>query len=137
MPVTNWINSPNPRRKPSIIAWACCVVCTASITDRRLPAATTTSSASIRPDPRSATARRTELVTRGLRLRQPRRVVVPGCAEEVARFWRSFRTFRDLALVGLMLLDGLRSCEVLALRLEDLQLADAHMLVFRQRQQET
>jgi site-specific recombinase XerD len=68
-------------------------------------------------------------LTRGLRLRQPRRVIVPLCAEEVARFWRSFRTFRDLALVGLMLLDGLRSCEVLALRLEDLQLADAHMRV--------
>ena len=28
-----------------------------------------------------------------------------------------------------MLLDGLRSCEVLALRLEDLQLADAQMRV--------
>jgi site-specific recombinase XerD len=68
-------------------------------------------------------------MTRRLRLRQPRRVVVPLCAEEVARFWRSFRTFRDLALVGLMLLDGLRSCEVLALRLEDLQLAGAHMRV--------
>jgi len=68
-------------------------------------------------------------LTRGLRLRQPQRVIVPLCAEEVARFWRSFRTFRDLALVGLMLLDGLRSCEVLALRLEDLQLADAHMRV--------
>ena len=68
-------------------------------------------------------------LTRGLRLRQPRRVIVPLCAEEVARFWRSFRTFRDLALVGLMLLDGLRSCEVLALRLEDLQLADSHMRV--------
>jgi len=68
-------------------------------------------------------------LTRGLRLRQPQRVIVPLCAEEVARFWRSFRTFRNLALVGLMLLDGLRSCEVLALRLEDLQLADAHMRV--------
>ena len=65
----------------------------------------------------------------GLRLRQPRRVIVPLCAEEVAKFWRSFRTFRDLALVGLMLLDGLRSCEILALQLEDLQLADAHMRV--------
>jgi hypothetical protein len=32
----------------------------------------------------------------GLRLRQPRRVVVPLAAEEVAAFWRSFRTFRDL-----------------------------------------
>jgi site-specific recombinase XerD len=67
--------------------------------------------------------------TLGLRLRQPRRVVVPLGAEEVAQFWRSFRTFRDLALVGLMLLDGLRSCEVLALQLENLQLADAQMRV--------
>ena len=53
----------------------------------------------------------------GLRLRQPRRVTVPLSADEVAQLWSSFRTFRDLALVGLMLLDGLRSCEVLALRL--------------------
>lgn len=68
-------------------------------------------------------------VVRGLRLRQPRRVVVPLSADQVARFWRSFRTFRDLALVGLMLLDGLRSCEVLALQLADLQLAEAHMRV--------
>ena len=51
-------------------------------------------------------------VTRGPRLRQSRRVVVPLCADEVARFWRSFRTFRGLALVGLMLLDGLRSCRL-------------------------
>jgi integrase/recombinase XerD len=65
----------------------------------------------------------------GLRLRQPRRVIVPLSTEEVAKFWRSFHTFRDLALVGLMLLDGLRSCEVLALHREDLQLADAHMRV--------
>jgi len=68
-------------------------------------------------------------VALGLRLRQPRRVIVPLAAEEVAKFWRSFRTFRDLALVGLMLLDGLRSCEVLALELADLQLAEAQMRV--------
>ena len=68
-------------------------------------------------------------VVRGLRLRQPRRAVVPLSAAQVAQFWRSFRTFRDLALVGLMLLDGLRSCEVLALQLADLQLADAQMRV--------
>lgn len=68
-------------------------------------------------------------VALGLRLRQPRRVVVPLPAGEVARFWHSFRTFRDLALVGLMLLDGLRSCEVLALQLEDLQLPDAQMRI--------
>jgi integrase/recombinase XerD len=68
-------------------------------------------------------------VARGLRLKQPQRVVVPLSVEQVAQFWRSFRTFRDLALVGLMLLDGLRSCEVLALQLADLQLADGQMRV--------
>jgi len=61
----------------------------------------------------------------GLRLKQPRRVIRPLSAEQVAQFWASFRTFRDLAVVGLMLLDGLRSCEILALQLEDLKLADA------------
>ena len=65
----------------------------------------------------------------GLRLRQPRRVIVPLTAEQVAKFWSSFRTFRDLALVGLMLHDGLRSCEVLTLQLEDLLLADRHLRI--------
>jgi site-specific recombinase XerD len=61
----------------------------------------------------------------GLRLRQPRRVIQPLTTEQVTKFWASFRTFRDLAVVGLMLLDGLRSCEILALQLEDLKPADA------------
>ena len=61
----------------------------------------------------------------GLRLKQPRRIVQPLSTEQVAKFWASFRNFRDLAMVGLMLLDGLRSCEILALQLEDLKLADA------------
>jgi integrase/recombinase XerD len=65
----------------------------------------------------------------GLRLKQPRRVIVPLMAEEVAKFWAGFRTFRDLAIVGLMLLDGRRSCEVLAVQLEDLQLPHAQMWV--------
>ena len=49
---------------------------------------------------------------------------------------QSFRTFRDLAVVGLMLLDGLRSCEILALQVEDLELADAQVRVSGQRKQE-
>jgi site-specific recombinase XerD len=65
----------------------------------------------------------------GLKLRQPRRVVVPLSADEVARFWKSFRTFRDLAIVALMLLDGLRSCEILQLQLPDLCLSEAHLRV--------
>jgi integrase/recombinase XerD len=68
-------------------------------------------------------------VALGLRLKQPRRVILPLSAEQVVTFWRSFHAFRDLALVGLMLLDGLRSCEVLSLQLEDLHLADAQMRV--------
>jgi len=69
------------------------------------------------------------VVAVSLRLRQPRRVIVPLTSEQVAKFWDSFRTCRDLALVGLMLLDGLRSCEVLTLQLEDLQLADRQLRI--------
>jgi integrase/recombinase XerD len=68
-------------------------------------------------------------IAQGLRLKQERRVIVPLSTEEVAKFWQSFRTYRDLAMVGVMLLDGLRSCEVLALQLEDLQLTDGQMRV--------
>jgi integrase/recombinase XerD len=69
------------------------------------------------------------MIAVGLRLKEPRRVVVPLSGDEVARFWGSFRTFRDLALIALMLLDGLRSQETLDLQLEDLQLADAQIRV--------
>ena len=68
-------------------------------------------------------------VTTPLRLRQPRRLIVPLSAEQVAGFWKSFRTFRDLAVIALMLLDGLRSCEVLQLQLEDLSLPQAQLRV--------
>jgi site-specific recombinase XerD len=65
------------------------------------------------------------VIAAGLRLKEPQRVVMPLSADEVAKFWGSFRTSRDLALVALMLMNGLRSRETLDLRLEDLQLADA------------
>jgi site-specific recombinase XerD len=64
-----------------------------------------------------------------LRLKQPQRLVVPLSDKQVDRFWSSFRVFRDLAMVGLMVLDGLRSAEVLALRLEDFQAASAQLRV--------
>lgn len=69
------------------------------------------------------------LMAMGLRLREPQRVILPLSADQVARFWSSFRTFRDLALVALMLLDGLRSQETLDLELQDLQLAEAQIRV--------
>jgi site-specific recombinase XerD len=64
-----------------------------------------------------------------LRLTEPRRVILPLSQDQVDCFWNSFHCFRDLAIVGLMLLDGLRSCEVISLQLADLQLADAQVRV--------
>jgi integrase len=55
--------------------------------------------------------------------------MVPLTVDAVARFWSSFRTSRDLAIVGLMLLHGLRSCEVLALNREDVHVADSQIQV--------
>jgi integrase len=66
---------------------------------------------------------------RGLRLREPRTVMLPLTSAEVARFWESFHTLRDLALVGLMLYDGLRSSEALALQLADVRLSEGQILV--------
>jgi integrase/recombinase XerD len=64
-----------------------------------------------------------------LRVRVPQRQIVPLSVDEVARFWSSFRTARDLALVGLMLLEGLRSAEVLGLNEDDVLLSEAQLRV--------
>ena len=64
-----------------------------------------------------------------LRVKTPKRTIVPLSVDEVARFWSSFRTSRDLAIVGLMLLQGLRSQEVLALNRDDLLLPEAQIRV--------
>jgi len=60
-----------------------------------------------------------------LRVKTPKRTIVPLSVDEVSRFWSSFRTTRDLAIVGLMLLQGLRSAEVLALNRDDLLSSEA------------
>jgi len=64
-----------------------------------------------------------------LRVRTPKRAIVPLSVDEVARFWSSFRTSRDLAIVGMMLLQGLRSAEVLALNRDDVLLSEAQLRV--------
>ena len=64
-----------------------------------------------------------------LRVKTPKRDIVPLSVDEVARFWCSFHTTRDLAIVGLMLLQGLRSAEVLDLNPEDLLLSEAQVRV--------
>jgi site-specific recombinase XerD len=63
------------------------------------------------------------------RVKQTAPVTLPLSAAEVAQFWRSFRSFRDLSIVALMLLDGLRSHEVITLKLEDLCLPHTQIRV--------
>ena len=64
-----------------------------------------------------------------LRVKQPKLNIVPLSVDEVARFWASFHTARDLAIVGMMLMHGLRSGEVLALNPEDVLLSEAQLRV--------
>lgn len=64
-----------------------------------------------------------------LRVKIPKLNIVALSVNEVARFWSSFRTTRDLAIVGLMLLQGLRSAEVLALDQDDVLLPEAQLRV--------
>jgi integrase len=73
-------------------------------------------------------ARPREAMSR-LRVKVPKRNIVPLSVNEVARFWSSFRNARDLAIVGLMLLHGLRSAEVLALNCDDVLLPEAQVRV--------
>jgi site-specific recombinase XerD len=64
-----------------------------------------------------------------VRVKEEKRTIIPLSVDEVARFWASFRTSRDLAIVGLMLLQGLRSREVLALNHEDISFTEAQIHV--------
>jgi len=64
-----------------------------------------------------------------LRVREPRLTIVPLCVDEVARFWSSFHSARDLAIVGLMLMHGLRSAEVMALNRDDVLLSEGQLRV--------
>jgi site-specific recombinase XerD len=64
-----------------------------------------------------------------LRVKTPRRVVEPLTRDQVLVFLRSLQRYRDIAIVHLMLLGGLRSCEVLSLRLSDLGIEEGRLRV--------
>lgn len=57
-----------------------------------------------------------------LRVRQPRRLPQGLDAGEASALLGSFRSWRDKAIAGLMLLSGLRSCEVLGLMVGDVDI---------------
>jgi site-specific recombinase XerD len=59
----------------------------------------------------------------GLRVREPRRLPRGLRGDEVAELLGSFRTVRDQAIAGLMLFSGLRSAEVRALDVGDVDIA--------------
>ena len=58
----------------------------------------------------------------GLRVREPKRLPRGLSRAESAELLGSFLTWRDRAIAGLMLLSGLRSAEVLALRVADVDI---------------
>lgn len=64
-----------------------------------------------------------------LRVKVPRRVVEPLSGTEVRQFLRALRRYRDLAIVHLMLLCGLRSAEVLQLQLSDILAEDKQLRI--------
>jgi integrase/recombinase XerD len=64
-----------------------------------------------------------------LRVKESRLNIIPLSVDEVARFWSSFRNARDLAIVGLMLMHGLRSAEVMALNRDDVLLSEGQLRV--------
>ena len=64
-----------------------------------------------------------------VRVKQEKRTIVPLSVDQVARFWASFRNARDLAIVGLMLLEGLRSQEVMDMNRDDLLLSEGQIRV--------
>ncbi len=90
----------------------------------------------VNPMPRSAAARRSSTAQRGgllahldrpksrsrLRVREPRRLPRGLDRVETAALLGSFRSDRDRAIAGLMLFSGLRSAEVLALQVRDVDI---------------
>jgi len=66
---------------------------------------------------------------RAVRVKQPHKLVEPLSPEQVRSFLRSLERYRDLGIVHLMLLCGLRSKEVLELELADVVFADGRVRV--------
>ena len=64
-----------------------------------------------------------------LRVKEAHKLVEPLAPQQVRSFLRSLRRYRDLAIAHLMLLCGLRSAEVLALKLDDVVFDDDRLRV--------
>jgi len=66
---------------------------------------------------------------KSVRVKMPRKLVKPLTRTEVARFMDSFKTWRDIAITAFMLLCGLRSREVITIKLEDVRITEDQVRV--------
>ncbi len=66
---------------------------------------------------------------RALRVKTPRKIVEPLTRPQVRRLLASFTRYRDIAIVYLMLLCGLRSSEVITLSVQDVDFLDRRLRV--------
>ncbi len=73
---------------------------------------------------------RSKVSTNGILLRLPRKLPRPLETQEVERLVGSFRKYRDKAIALLMLFGGLRSCEVLGLRISDIDMGNRSVRVW-------
>lgn len=64
-----------------------------------------------------------------LKVKVPHRVLETLSTNEIGSFLQTCKRYRDLSIVLLMLLCGLRSCEVLSLRREDLLLSERQIRI--------
>jgi len=64
-----------------------------------------------------------------LRVKTPNKQITPLTGEQLRAFLRGLRRYRDIAIVHLMLLSGLRSREVLQLRCRDISLVEQRVRV--------
>lgn len=64
-----------------------------------------------------------------LRVKEPATLVEPLTPEQVWAFLATLRRYRDVAMIYLMLLCGLRSCEIIGARIGDLDLFDSRLRV--------
>lgn len=71
---------------------------------------------------------KTEAAT-SLHVKVPSLLITPLTPAEIKKFLAGIRTYRDQVIVQLMLLCGLRSCEVLSLKISDLDFIDNQIRV--------
>lgn len=64
-----------------------------------------------------------------VRVKMPRKIIVPLTRQEVSEYFQSLKTWRDISITGFMLFCGLRSKEVIGLQLYDVNTSEGQFRV--------